>query len=211
LNAKYVLAAMLAVPAAAQTLLPARPGVILYLEGRAMLDADPVAVSPPRWPQMRPNAVLRTDDGRAKVLLNPCLLLHLGNHSALRMVMNSLTDARVELLAGSAVVDADGGNRTGSVELEVQGNSVRIARDGLYRFDSSPAQIRVYYGVAAVKGTGRLTLAAGHALLFGRASARSFDRKQTDAFDEWSDRRVRQLMDDSRIPPKFGRPRICVP
>jgi hypothetical protein len=149
---------------------------------------------------------LRTQKGRAELLLNPCTVLHLGEHSALRMVENSLTKARVELLAGSAVVEDDSGNhRRGVVEMMAGGNMVRIARDGIYRFDSDPARVRVFEGVLSTPA-----LTAGHGLTFGGAPLK-FDRKQWDDLQTWNDLRVRHLMDDSGIGPQLDRARMCVP
>jgi len=204
-----LLAAALALPMAAQTLLPARPGVILYREGEVWLDRTAVEISPAGRLEMYPNAALTTGNGRAEVLLNPCTLLHLGERGSLRMVVNSLTAARLELLAGSAVVEADGGSRIGSVEVMIASRVVRIAQSGVYRFDTAPPRLRVYFGAAELEG-GPRRLAGGLAVDLTSVRSGRFDRKQVDALQEWNDYRVRTLMDESGIV-KFDRPRICTP
>jgi len=205
-----VLAAAFALSAAAQTLLPARPGVILYREGQAWLNGAAVEISAPRWVEMRPSAMLTTGHGRAELLVNPCTLLRLDGHGALRMVVNSLTAARLELVAGSAVIEADGGSRTGSVELVIQHRVVRVAQSGVYRFDSVPPRLRVYYGAAEVEGV-RRRIAGGRSVDLTDAAISPFDRKQIDALQQWSDLRSWQLMDESGILAQSGRPRICAP
>ena len=188
---RVLLAAILTTAAAAQPTLPARPGVILYVEGQVALDGKAVGVWPARGSEMRDGAAIHSENGRAQLMLNPCTLLHLGERSTLRMEASSLTAMRLELITGSVVVEDDSGNhRRGTVELVVQRNALQIVRDGIFRFDSDPARVRVFAGSLSVKGAGVLT--AGRALVFGALATR-FDRKQMDDLQTWSDQRVRLL------------------
>lgn len=141
-------------------------------------------------------------------MLNPCTQLRLGDRSALRMVSSSQTAARVELLAGSAVVQLDGGPKSGSVEMNLRGNAIQLARAGIYRFDADPPRLRVFNGQAAILGVGKLS--TGHAVSFGGAIGR-FDLKAVDELQEWNDRRTRQLRDEGGLTGSFPRPRVCVP
>jgi hypothetical protein len=203
-----LLAGILIASAAAQTLLTARPGVIHHFEGEIELNGYKLTADLPIFHIMGDRSLLRSADGRAEVLLNPCTQLRLGDRSALRMVSNSLTAARVELMAGSAVLQLDGGPKSGSVEMNLGGNTIQLARAGIYRFDAEPPRLRVFNGQAAVPGVGKLS--TGHALSIGGAIGR-FDLKTLDALQEWNDLRTRQLMDEGGLTGAFGRPRVCVP
>jgi len=209
---RTLLAAILTASAAAQTTLPALPGLIVFAAGRVTLDGKPVEVWPARAAQIPDGASLHNESGRAQVLLNPCTVLNLGERSTLRMTSNSLTAMRLELVAGSVVVEDDSGNhRRGTVELTVGGNALHIDRDGIYRFDTAPPRVRVFAGVLEVKGLAKLT--AGRSLTLGGKVAK-FDRRQIDDLQKWSDLLTRHLMDDSgilaQVDRPLDRPRVCV-
>ncbi len=184
-----VLASMLA-----QTLLPAKPGVIWYREGEVSVDSG---------------SLLRTQNGRAEVLIAPWIVLLLGERGALRTLTNSLTNSRVELVMGAAIVQLDGGDkRKGRVDVVVKGSAVHLSRDGIYRFDTDPPGLKVYDGVTSFQGSGALR--SGHMLIFGSQPSK-FDRKQPDPLQQWNDLRVRYLIDESGIGLTGPRPGICVP
>src|SRR5258706_3128196 len=86
------------------------------------------------------------------------------------MVSNKLTDSRLEFLSGEAVIEADSSAAQGEeiVTILYHDTAVRLRKAGIYRFDSEPAQLRVYSGEAeigplAVK-TGRM-IALDHPLV----------------------------------------------
>src|SRR5258705_1387202 len=85
----------------AQTVISAHSGLIHYAEGRVLLDGKPVEVKITNFPEVKENMELRTEDGRAEVLLNPGVFLRLAENSAVRMVANKLSDTKVEFLSGS--------------------------------------------------------------------------------------------------------------
>src|ERR1022692_1271909 len=90
----------------AQSVISAHSGLIHYAEGRVLLDGRPVEVSLTAFPEVKQGMELRTEDGRAEVLLNPGVFLRLAENSSIRMVNNKLSDSRVEFLSGSAVIEA---------------------------------------------------------------------------------------------------------
>jgi hypothetical protein len=93
---------------------------------------------------------LRTAEGRAEVLLTPDVFVRIGQRTTIRMVANKLSDTRVELLAGSAVVDsAEPGSGT-AVTLIHRNWNVRFFERGVYRIDSDPPRLWVLQGKAEV-------------------------------------------------------------
>jgi hypothetical protein len=177
----------------AQSVISAHSGLIHYVEGRVLLDGKPVEVKVSTFPEVKENMELRSEDGRAEVLLNPGVFLRLSENSAVRMVSNKLSDSQVEFLAGSAMVEASGqlAQKENSVTILYKGTSTHLLKSGIYRFDSDPAQLRVYSGDAQVDGASNvITVKSGHLLaLDGPVAAEKFDAKDGDALSHWSERR----------------------
>ena len=136
--------------------------------------------------------MVRTADGRAEVLLTPGVVLRMGENSSLRMITNRLVDTRLELLTGSAVVEADQITKDTSVAIVCKDAVVTLPKAGLYRFDAEPAQLKVFKGDADVEMAGNTqTISTGHLLALGgeTASFNKFDTEDTDSLDRWSHRR----------------------
>ena len=85
----------------------ARPGTINYAEGQVSLDGRAVAHGKLGSAEIASGHVLQTARGKAEVLLTPGVFLRLGDESSVRMVSPSLTDTRVELLRGRAMLEVD--------------------------------------------------------------------------------------------------------
>ena len=119
-----------------QSVISAHSGLIHYVEGQVLLDSQPVEVKIATFPDMKENMELRTEDGRAEILLNPGAFLRVGENSAVRMVSNKLTDSRMELLSGSAVVEADSSAEAQGEEIVTilyKGTATHIRKGGIYR------------------------------------------------------------------------------
>jgi hypothetical protein len=187
-----VVLALSAIPALAQPVISAKSGVISYVEGKAYLGDQVVEPSLTRFPDVKENAMVRTAEGRAEVLLTPGVVLRLGENSSFKMLTNRLIDTRLELLTGSAVVEADDIAKDTSVILVCKDGTVTLGKKGLYRFDTAPARVKVFDGVASVQMAGQNVLvAAGKMLSLGGAiaSVEKFDKEDTDSLDNWSKRR----------------------
>jgi hypothetical protein len=177
----------------AQSVISAHSGLIHYVEGRVLLDGKPVQVKVSTFPEIKENMELRAEDGRAEVLLNPGVFLRLSENSAIRMVSNKLSDSQVEFLAGSAMVEASSqlAQKENSVAILYKGATVRLRKSGIYRFNSDPAQLRVYSGEAEVAGeSNSLTVKSSHLVaLDSLVAVEKFDAKDGDALSRWSERR----------------------
>jgi hypothetical protein len=185
-------------PAAfAQSVISARSGLIHYVEGRVTLDGKPVEVKVTAFPEVKENMELRTEDGRAEVLLNPGVFLRLAENSAIRMVANKLSDTKVEFLSGSAIVESSSElvQKENSVTILYKNATVHPRKTGIYRFDSEPAQFRVYSGEAEVESASNvLTLKAGKMVsLDGLVAVEKFNPKDGDSLSRWSERRAEYI------------------
>src|SRR5579862_1047076 len=101
LTGSAVLVGLSSFAALAQSVISAKSGLIHYAEGRVLLDGQPVEQHLGTFPDIKEKAELRTEEGRAEVLLTPGVVLRVGESSAIRMVTNRLIDTRVEFLSGS--------------------------------------------------------------------------------------------------------------
>jgi hypothetical protein len=158
----WVLTPLLGLPALAQSVISAHSGLIHLADGAVFLDDQRVEQKAGKFDQMKNGSELRTQEGRAEVLLTPGTFLRMGANSAIRMVSNDLDNTRVELLNGSAVLDqgSDALPNT-SVSILYNLDQVHIKKPGRYRFDSEPPQVKVETGDADVTSADGKSVEAG--------------------------------------------------
>jgi hypothetical protein len=194
LAAGWFLGVLAAGTACAQYVISSHSGVIQYVEGRAYLAEKPIEPKFGQFPDIKESQEFRTEDGRAEILLTPGVFLRLGENSAVRMLSTRLTDTRVEVLSGSAIIECNEIPKDNAVELVYKKDSVSIQKQGLYRMDTEPAHFQVFEGEALVTDpSGQLTLKGGKQTnLAAVLMAENFDRKadDQDALYRWSDRRA---------------------
>jgi hypothetical protein len=189
--AGLVVGVLAAGAASAQYVISAHSGVVQYVEGTAFLNDNPVEPKAGQFPDVKENQIFRTEQGQAEILLTPGVFLRLGQDSSIRMASNKLSDTRVEVLGGSAMVECDDLAKDNAIMLLYKANSILLVKRGLYRVDSVPGVFKVYDGEAIVKGeSGQVTLHKGkQTLLNGALMAENFDVKADDELYRWSDRR----------------------
>jgi len=181
-----------AVPVFAQTVIGAKSGVINWVEGDVFLADKPYTMQPSQFGEVKENMVLRTEEGRAEVLLPPGVVLRMGEKSSFKMITNRLIDTRVELLTGSGVIEIDDIAKEATVTVVCKDGTVSLNKVGIYRFDTEPARLKVFKGAAEVALRGEnLSVAAGKMIVFSGAvaTAEKFDIADTDSLDHWSRRR----------------------
>lgn len=186
----------------AQPVVSAKAGLISYARGRVYLNDRPLQVSAARFTEVKQNAVVRTGQGRAEVLLGPCAAVRIGEESSFRMLDTRLTAPQVQLLSGSAVVDIANLAKGAAITLRLDPAAVAMARPGTYRFDFSPARLKVFDGRTAVeRPAGRIEVGAGRMLAWDAAAPEKFEPRNGDALDLWSRRRNLVLARSQRARP----------
>lgn len=193
LFAIVVALALAVVSATAQPIISAKSGVIAGVEGKVLLNNEAVEQSVTHFPDMKENSVLKTEEGRAEVLLPPGFVLRLGENSSIKMLTNRLVDTRVELLTGSAILEVDEVQQDTNVTIVAKNATVALTKVGVYRFDTEPARLRVFHGTASVQMGGQTVLVATGKMLSltgDSATAQKFDPEDTDSLDHWSRRRA---------------------
>lgn len=183
-------------PASGQSVISAQSGLVHYIEGKAFVGETQADPKFGQFPQLKENEGLRTELGRAEVLLSPGVFLRLGEDSSIRMLSTKLTDCRLELLGGSMVIEApETDDSSGAVTVVYKDHTIWLPEKGVYRFDAEPAQLRVFQGEAMVSAAGqKVVVKKGKlVLLDGTMIVQKFDTAQTDALDRWSRRRAEYL------------------
>ena len=201
--ALLAMACVLAPPAIGQSVISTRSGVVHFWEGAVYLDNQPLESHPPKFPSVPEGAELRTAEGRIEVLLTPAVFLRIGENSAIRMLTNELSNTRVELLSGSAVVDSAVPGSGTSVSLLYRNWSLHFLEQGVYRIDSDPGRLWVLHGkveISAGKDERKLLVEQGMYLRFVPllVPERSIDQPR-DALSIWAEGRQRAIAADNTI------------
>ncbi|MBZ5577442.1 MAG: hypothetical protein LAP40_12850 [Acidobacteriia bacterium] len=179
----------------AQQVISAHAGVVHHIEGTVYVGAVKVAPKFGQFPDLRDGELLRTEDGKAEVLLTPGAFLRVAANSSVRMLSRDLSDARFEVLSGSVMVECDELLKDNSLTLVYGSRNIQLEKDGLYRLDTDPARFQVFDGKAVVQsGTERLTLKRGKQTdLDGVLVASKFNTKLVDPFYVWNSQRAGYL------------------
>jgi hypothetical protein len=184
---------LLCAQVSAQSVISTHSGLIHFSEGLVFIDDRPLTPSYGRFSEISENSVLRTEQGKAEVLLTPGVFLRMGENSAIRMISSNLSNTQVEFLKGSAILQSmDILPPDNSVILIYKGWQIRLQQQGLYRVDSDPPQLKVYNGDSEVSLDGK-TMVVSERNLFSFPDAVVSERfaNETDALDRWADKRSR--------------------
>jgi len=193
-NFRYVVAlgCLMAGSSFAQQVISAKSGLINYTEGQVFRGDSLVKQKFGEYPDIKTGQHLRTEEGRAEVLLTPGVFLRLAENSEIAMIANALSDTRVEVLKGSAVVEANEVSKEIGVEFLVSGSRLDLRKPGVFRIDASdPPRIRAYDGEIALFQDGQQTVVkeGRQMLLTSVPVAEKFSKDDTDPFFRWAARR----------------------
>ena len=177
----------------------ARPGTINYAEGQVSLNGQSIGGSEIGKVEVSPGEVLETQAGKAEMLLTPGVFLRLSDRSAVRMVSPSLTDTRVELLRGEAMVEADQVEKENHLAILDGGATTAIEKHGVYGFRAGEPTVMVYDGKVEVqRGSQTVDLGKGKELVLAAEKPQKFDRdaaESNDALFSWSKVRSEYMAD----------------
>lgn len=181
--------------APAQSVISVRSGLINYSEGAVFIDNQLVAQKLGKYPALREGSDLLTHDGRAEILLMPEVYLRVGVNSGIRMISSVLSDTRIQLLNGSAILDSGNAPGDAAVTLIACESRVRIDKPARLRIDSDPPQLSVEKGEATVERDGHTTTVAADQVigLTGAPVVRRVTEGADDALDLWSQQRNRVI------------------
>jgi hypothetical protein len=174
-----------------QNVISAKSGLVHYTMGKVYLGDKPITPKATDFPAMKDGDVLRTEAGRAEVLLSPGVFLRVPENSAVRMLNNALEDTRLELLAGSALLEIGELAKEQNLWLKIGATTLDFPKRGLFRVDFDPARVRAYDGsLVAITGEQPVTIKEGRqAMLAGVITPEKFNKELGDEFHRWAARR----------------------
>src|ERR1035441_2864301 len=82
--------------ASGQSVTSTHSGLLYFFDGNVYIGDEQLHQKFGRFPEIGEGVVLRTELGRAEVLLTPGVFLRIDENSSIRMVSNRLTDTRIE-------------------------------------------------------------------------------------------------------------------
>jgi hypothetical protein len=194
---------LMTLPAFGQAVVSTHSGIVHYFEGTVTVAGQPLEARFGRFTTIPDGADLRTEQGRAEILLTPGAILRVNNKSAIRMVDTALASTKVELLAGSAIMESAEPAAGTSVTLVYKDWKITQAHAGVYRVDCDPAKVEVREGsveVAAVSGDAPVTVEKGMDLPFEKIlTPDPAPFQPSDAFTDWADGRAQSISADNAI------------
>ena len=192
--------ALLTLHAIGQSVISSRSGIVHFFEGVVYLGDQPLEFHPGKFPSIPQGAELRTAEGRAEVLLTPDVFVRIGERSTIRIIANELSDTRVELLAGSAIVSSVQSSSDNSVTLIYADWTVRFLEQGVYRINSD--RLWVLEGGAEVSADAHEALTVGPGMDVPFAAVlvpeQSIDQPH-DALTIWAEGRQESISAENTI------------
>ena len=190
-------------PAAhAQAVVSTRSGLVHFFEGAVFVAGQPLQAHMGKFTCIPEGSELRTEQGRAEVLLTPGVFLRVGEKSAIRMVASALADTRVELLAGSAIMDSAEPAAGTSVTLQYKDWTVRQPQKGIYRIDTQPAKIEAREGKVEVAAAAAAPVAVEQGMDMPLAAVlvpETAPVAPSDSLTDWADGRAQSISTDNAI------------
>jgi hypothetical protein len=185
------LAAVISLPCAAQNVISAKSGTLHFFTGQVSIDGVDQYMRTGYFPTLKADSVLRTELGRAEVLLTPGVFLRLTDNTAIRMLDTSLANTRVEVMSGYAMVESDDPQisvKNAPVTLLVGQSEIKIVKHGLVgiNVDGNEAnEVKVYRGEADLTAAdANLLLKQGH---YATLSGEDLKAQKFDAGNETND------------------------
>src|SRR3954454_8190152 len=115
-----------------QNVISAKSGLIHYTEGKVFLADAAVTQKVGEYPDMKAGQHLRTEEGRAEVLLTPGVFLRLAEDSEIAMISNALTNTRLDVVKGSVIIEAGEISKEQAIELTVGGSTLELRKRGVF-------------------------------------------------------------------------------
>jgi hypothetical protein len=173
----------------------ARPGTVNYIEGQVSLDGGQIGRDAIGKAEVGTGQVLETGQGKAEVLLTPGVFLRLGANSAIRMDSPDITNTRVAVLRGEAMVEVAQLFKANRLQV-AEGNAVTtILKTGLYQFNADRPTVAVFKGEVQVAEDGNTkTLKEGKQILLTQGlHAQSFKTSMHDDLYNFSSLRSQYM------------------
>jgi hypothetical protein len=162
-----------------------RPGTLNYVEGQVYLGTQSLDSKSVGTVELDPGQTLSTQNGKAEILLTPGVFVRLGDNGSATMISSSLTDTRISIDEGEALVEVAEIYPENDLRVLEDGKSTKLLKVGLYDFDENLHAVRVLNGKATLdEGDRSINIKAGHMVNLETAEtlkSQKFDKKQLEA------------------------------
>jgi len=165
----------------------ARVGALEYIDGAAFVNGRAVSGAKGQLPILDNGERLSTAQGHAEMLLTPGVFLRLDAQSEVLLENASLTDTRVRLDSGAAMLEVDDIHKDNLIRVDTGPGTVKVLKTGLYRFTAQPADVEVLKGkVEALEGDQTKKEGKNKEIAFTSGLAVSEFTPQNDDLSRWS-------------------------
>jgi hypothetical protein len=184
----------------AQLVVSVHSGVVHFSEGSVFIDDRSLEQKFGTFPNIKEGSALRTEEGRAEVLLTPGVFLRIDEDSSIRMISDSIKNTRVEFLEGSVILDSLDATGDSPVLITYKDCQIRFPKKGVYRMDASPPVFQAYSGEAEVTRDGKpSSVDPSHLYFFSLGLVtQKFGEGADDEFYQWSKDRSEFISADNR-------------
>ncbi len=178
----------------AQSPYSGQAGLIFHVEGKAQVVGESKPASSDKvLRHLEAGEHLQTQAGRVEVILAPGLILRVGENSEFEMAKAHLSDLRVRLISGSAILHVLSNAHAGSLSILSGDIVAKFPKLGVYRLNVAAEKslgLKVFGGQAVVTANGfehkvKKKWSLEIADPAGRPLLAKFDRLQKDSLDEW--------------------------
>jgi hypothetical protein len=182
---------------------PARPGTLNFIEGKVSVDGRPLTSVSIGSAAVPAGSSLRTESGKAELLLMPGVLLRVGDNSEVRLLSAGLLDTRIQVKRGVAMLEAGDLKKENNVTVAAAGLNATLKDEGLYRFDAGQGSVAVFKGKAEVRRDDeKVEVKKGKTVRLSNAplTVEKFDvgeAKKADELYQWSNLRSKYLAEAS--------------
>jgi hypothetical protein len=140
-----------------------RPGTLNYVEGQVYLGTQSLDSKLVGTVELDPGQTLSTQNGKAEILLTPGVFVRLGDNGSATMISSSLTDTRISIDEGEALVEVAEIHPENDLRILEDGKSTELLKVGLYDFNENQHLVRVLDGKASFdEGDQRIKIKGGH-------------------------------------------------
>lgn len=175
-------------PVSGQAVISAHSGVVHFFEGSVFLDNHSIDRKFASFPSIPAGSTLRTEKGRAEVLLTPGVFLRMDEDSAIRMRSTSLADTQVDFLQGALIIDSLDALADNHVTLRYKDSEIRFPKQGVYRLDFDTGTVQAYSGEAEIAHDGKQSTLDDSHLFFLTLdlTTKKLDTGTEDEFYDWA-------------------------
>lgn len=163
----------------------ARPGTLNYVEGQVSLGSQALNAKSVGTVELGPGQTLSTQNGKAEILLTPGVFVRLGDSGSTTMISSSLTDTRISIDEGEALVEVAEIRPENELRILEDGKWIKLLKVGLYDFNENLRVVRVLDGKASLdEGDRLIKIKGGHMANLESAEtlkSQKFDKKQLEA------------------------------